>query len=1717
MKLIALILTVLLYNLSFGQFACNNWLSTPSNPAFVNINQLSVQGDQVTVEALINRTQPYLPGGGDNTEGDIVSKHNDFSDVNYLLRPNHGYITTTNGFFGTPDICDIKLNKTYHVALVYDGAALKFYRDGQLMSQVAASGNLIQNNWRTRIGWYDPSGFTTQFIGYINEVRIWNVARSQAQIKTYMNSSLPNPTTQVGLLGYYTFDNLNNKQGNSTYNGTLGGSASINAINPDCTLILDSCSLATQPQTCNGSLGSPVVNINFGSGVNNPGPPLSTTIPGASTNYNYASYATGTPPNVIFDGDYSLVNQVPVNSAWFTGATDHTGNPNGYMAFFNSAPSPGEFYKQTVTDLCPGTTYEFAAWVANAINPSVLPSAILPNITFKILDANSQALLASYNTGDIPNTNSFTWKQYSFLFTLPAGNNSVTLVLANNNIGGNAQPGNDLAIDDITFKPCGPLTTASLSNSTLLDSTGVSNCSSANLYGIITGSFNNPTYQWQVSRDGGNTYSNIIGATALNANYSGFTNGSYLFRLLSAEAGNINSPNCRFISNVLKLTVTGCTTQKSVVINDYTPVIAFNICNNSITVEDATKYNTGDTVLIIQMKGALIDTSNTAAFGGVINYNNAGNYELNYVKNKSGNVVELKNLLTKQYEVPNGKVQLIRVPYFQNYTAQDTLTCLPWDGKKGGVLVLNAANNILLNADINVSGKGFRGGSSKNSMATVLNCFYDDYSYPASSIAAADKGESIYDIGYNNRYGKGANANGGGGGSGHNSGGGGGGNGGNGGLGGYQLEACGSSPYDNRGLGGNSLFFNNAANKIFLGGGGGSGHTDNAGGIDMNGAAGGGIAIVMANTLTNNGHKIVSNGGDVVNCDNTLNNCHDGSGGGGSGGSVLLKINSFVNNIQIEANGGKGGDLVIFDPIAGAGRIGPGGGGGGGVVWFSQNTTPALAATANIGGNSGVIIGDANNPWGATNGTDGQLLHNLQIPLAVTPFKPNIDSVRIKQTLTACNTFDLKGFGYTNTSAITQWQWVFDDGTTASTQNTTHTYTIQGNHNVKLIVSDLNGCKDSVSITLNAVTSPAAPNATTILPTCIVTTGSINIASPLGINYQYSIDGLNFQTAPSFNNLLPASYNLNVKDISTGCISAASTFVITAAALPAVPGKTITQPTCTATTGAINVTAPLGTNLQYSIDGLNYQTSTTFSNVVSGTYNITVKNINSGCISAPVLATIDPPLQVPTTPSSIPTQPVCNNQTGSITILSPIGANIQYSINNSTYQSSVAYNNVVPGTYSITAKNINSGCVSSSSAVTINAGTGTPAAPLATVTSQPDCLNTTGFITVTQPLGAGFQYSADGINFQNSSSFAAVASGNYNIIVKNMGNNCISSATPVVVNAIPSPPSIPDFNVTQPTCAVVTGTVNITNSQGTNLQYNLNNGTFQSVSSFAGLSPGSYTLIALNPITKCKSSAAVATVAAVPLPPSAPIVGNIIQPTCTVTQGAVSVSAPTGFDFEYSINGGSYQASNQFINLASGSYNLTVKNTKTVCVSSSTLVTINPTPPLPPSPVTRVTVQPSCIISSGTVAVSSPLGSNYQYSINGGAYQFATTFTDLQPGQYEITVKDESISCVSLPTKIVVSANTSSPGTYRIPNAFTPNGDGFNECFGIKYWGIISDFKLIIYNRWGAAVFTTSNPNDCWNGKYKGIPASQGNYVYYIKAMTLCGPVEKRGNVLLIR
>jgi gliding motility-associated-like protein len=101
---------------------------------------------------------------------------------------------------------------------------------------------------------------------------------------------------------------------------------------------------------------------------------------------------------------------------------------------------------------------------------------------------------------------------------------------------------------------------------------------------------------------------------------------------------------------------------------------------------------------------------------------------------------------------------------------------------------------------------------------------------------------------------------------------------------------------------------------------------------------------------------------------------------------------------------------------------------------------------------------------------------------------------------------------------------------------------------------------------------------------------------------------------------------------------------------------------------------------------------------------------------------------------------------------------------------------------------------------------------------------------------------------------------------------------------------------------------------------------------------------------------------------------------------------------------------------------------------------------------------------------------------------------------------------------IQVNVNTgNSDGGYLLPSAFTPNGDNKNDCFGVKTWGWITELQFTVFDRWGNILFATTDPAKCWDGSYNGLEQGTGAYVYSITAKTICGPIVRKGTIVLIR
>ena len=393
-----------------------------------------------------------------------------------------------------------------------------------------------------------------------------------------------------------------------------------------------------------------------------------------------------------------------------------------------------------------------------------------------------------------------------------------------------------------------------------------------------------------------------------------------------------------------------------------------------------------------------------------------------------------------------------------------------------------------------------------------------------------------------------------------------------------------------------------------------------------------------------------------------------------------------------------------------------------------------------------------------------------------------------------------------------------------------------------LVVKNGGGCvSNGASAVVNAPSSaPSQPTFSKTDATCINSKGSITILAPLGTDFTYSIDGNNFQPQLVFNDVLPNTYNVIVKN-TAGCLSATTIAIINASPqTPVAPILSVSQPTCSNPSGSVTVQSPLGSQYTYSIDGTTFQNSPIFLNIVTGSYTF-IYNDGSGCISASATATINakPTINPPTFDAIAA---LCNKN-GRITIQSPIGMDLVYSIDNLNFQSSVAFNNLTANSYEISVKNIVSGCTSATVIGVVNNNTTTLPINLGRFEI---CLDKSGVPLNNNTIDTGyattdysFTWTLSGNALSDTTNFLTVqAAGDYQAIATDKISNCIQVFNAVVVQvpfATAKATVETDFSGNQ------TIMVNVAGGSG-NFAYQINNYGFQSSNVFNVTNGGIYSI-----------------------------------------------------------------------------------------------------------------------------------------------------------------------------------------------------------------------------------------------------------------------------------
>ena len=276
-----------------------------------------------------------------------------------------------------------------------------------------------------------------------------------------------------------------------------------------------------------------------------------------------------------------------------------------------------------------------------------------------------------------------------------------------------------------------------------------------------------------------------------------------------------------------------------------------------------------------------------------------------------------------------------------------------------------------------------------------------------------------------------------------------------------------------------------------------------------------------------------------------------------------------------------------------------------------------------------------------------------------------------------------------------------------------------------------------------------------------------------------------------------------------------------------------------------------------------------------------------------------------------------------------------------------------------------------------------PTAP--TVKLNRNASTNTGNIIVTNPIGTGFNYSIDGINYTNTTGiFSDVSLNSYSVTAK-VTETCISPSTNVVLS-IEETPLAPVVGMpTQPTCTVPTGSVDlsglpasgtwtltrnpdgVTTYTGTGTTFTVN-----------GLPAGAtYTFTVTDADGNVSAASADVVIDPQPASPTAPVVGTITQPTCATATGSVALSSlPASGSWTLTRNPGAVTSTGSGTTTtvsglaANATYTFTVTNAAGCTSPASGDVAIIAQPASPTAPVVGTITQPTCATATGSVPLS---------------------------------------------------------------------------------------------------------------------------------------------------
>jgi len=305
-------------------------------------------------------------------------------------------------------------------------------------------------------------------------------------------------------------------------------------------------------------------------------------------------------------------------------------------------------------------------------------------------------------------------------------------------------------------------------------------------------------------------------------------------------------------------------------------------------------------------------------------------------------------------------------------------------------------------------------------------------------------------------------------------------------------------------------------------------------------------------------------------------------------------------------------------------------------------------------------------------------------------------------------------------------------------------------------------------------------------------------------------------------------------------------------------------------------------------------------------------------------------------------------------------------------------------------------------------------------------------------------------------------------------------------------------------------TVNVIPVMAAPFFYNWNTVPQQNTQTASGLASGTYT-VTVNAINSCTTTAT----AIITSPTALANTVNIIQPGCGLATGTATINETGGtapYTYAWSPSGGNGSTAS---GLPPGTYTVTVTDANGCFENINILIATAATPTI--SIINKKDA--TCFGDKDGSATALATGGNppFTYSWNTAPVQTGATAINLAAGLYNVTATDINGGCIVSASVQINEPPSGNCGDIYFPNAFTPNGDAINPSFGaFGNVAAVSNYLLLVYNRYGELIFYTRDPLKRWDGFYKGKQLS-GSYVWAASFTFKGNKREEQGSVVIIR